>query len=119
MSFTYDHSAKPTTAKIRLLVGDTKEAAGPRPDSSNFSDEEIDIFLDMEGDHAMRAAAAILETLAAEWGAYSGQLRTGPVDEQFQQAAAFTARAEAMRSAWGWPEEQSSQNPGFSVTTKR
>jgi hypothetical protein len=119
MTFSYDHGAKPTTAKIRLLVGDSKETAGPRPDSSNFSDEEIDVFLDMEGNHAMRAAAAILETLAAEWGAYNGQLRTGPVDEQFQQAAAFTARAEAMRSAWGFSEDQNSQASGFSVTATR
>lgn len=119
MTFSYDHAANPTTAKIRLLVGDSKENNGPRPDSSNFSDEEITVFLGMEGDHAMRAAAAALEALAAEWSGYTGELRTGPVDERFQQADAYAKRAEAMRSAWGYSEDQSAVNPGFSVGATR
>ena len=119
MSFSYDHAAKPTTAKIRLLIGDSKRNAGPRPDSSNFEDEEIDVFLSMEENHAMKAAALALETLASEWATFAGDLSTGPVTERFQQAEAFVQRAEAMRSAWGFSEDQNEGKAGFSVGATR
>lgn len=119
MTFTYDHAVDPTTAKIRLLIGDSRRDAGPRPDGSNFSNEEIAVFLEQEGGHAMRAAAAALETLANEWASYAGELRTGPVDERFQQADAYAQRAEAMRSAWGFADNQAEINPGFSVGVTR
>ena len=119
MTFSYAHTANPTTAKIRLLIGDTNRGSGPRPTGKNFSDEEIDVFLSMEGSHAMRAAAAALETLSVEWSTYAGQFRTGPVDEDFQQAAAYADRATAMRSAWGYAEDQGETGKGFSVTTTR
>lgn len=119
MTFSYDHKANPTVAKIRLLIGDTKQNSGPRPDSSNFSDEEIDVFLDMEGNHAMRAAAAALETLSTEWAKHAGELRTGPVDESFEQATAYSDRAEAMRSAWGFSEDQNAATAGFSAGLSR
>jgi hypothetical protein len=119
MAFTYDHASSPTLAKIRLLIGDSRQADGPRPDGSNFSDEELGVFLDMEGSHAMRAAAAGVEALAAEWSAYTGMLRTGPVDEQYQQAAAYAERAAVMRAAWGYGADQSQMQAGYSVRTKR
>ena len=57
--------------KVRFYVRDTESGSGPRPDtdSSNFSDDELNGLITLEGSWS-RAVAGIYEALAAEWGQY-------------------------------------------------
>ena len=89
-------------SQLRLLVGDTTEADGPRPNQANFQDDELDAFLLLEGDNLDRAAARIFETLAAEWSRYAGSYRLGPESEEARQADAFAKRAETLRTMYGF-----------------
>lgn len=58
------------TGQVRLLIGDTVENVGVKPDGSNFTDVEIAYFLEREGGSVIRAAALACETLAALWNTY-------------------------------------------------
>ena len=96
MAFHYDIASADATLKtlseLRLEIGDTEENAGPRPRNQNFSDAELQLLLDREGD-TMRAAAAACETLARQWArvasAQVGQLRNdyNHVSETYRQQA--------------------------------
>lgn len=87
---------------VRLLIGDSTENDGPRPNQGNYSDDEIDVFLLLEADGVNRAAARGLEALAAEWSRYAGSYRLGPESEEARQAAEFAARGKAMRDVHGY-----------------
>lgn len=56
--FTYDVATTP--GKVRLLSGDTNI------ESAAYSDEEIAVFLSLEGDSVFRAAALLLESAAVD-----------------------------------------------------
>lgn len=77
MAFTYDLTTN--RGKVRLAIGDTVENAGPRPDKRNFSDTEIDYFVDTETDGNTAASALGFEILASEWAAYAISEREGEV----------------------------------------
>jgi len=60
---------------IRFFTGDTQEntspaQGGPRPDKRNYSDEEINSVLTIEG-HKVATVASLFETLASEWSAWA------------------------------------------------
>jgi hypothetical protein len=57
MSFTYDTSTN--IGKVRLLISDTVEA------TAHFTDEELQVFLDLNDDSVYLAAAAALEAWVA------------------------------------------------------
>jgi hypothetical protein len=70
MAFTYAETLLTDRDKIRLRIGDTQTAAGPRPDKRNFSDAEIAFVLTEET--AVNASIAhLFEILASEWTSYS------------------------------------------------
>ena len=81
MTFTYDLASEDAQEKlvsrVRLELGDTTENDGVRPDGSNLSDEEIQIWLDEEGGHVGRAAAAACGALARIW-ARQADIAVGP-----------------------------------------
>ncbi len=52
---------------IRLLIGDTIENNGMKPDAANFTDTEISYFLQQADNNVLRAAALACDTLAAMW----------------------------------------------------
>jgi hypothetical protein len=111
MAFTYD----PTTAvgRARLKIGDTIENEGPRPHptNTNFSDEEIAIFLE-DGDGAAMAAALACETLANEWNAIP-MTKLGPHQEDTRwMVQNWQQRAKDLRD-----EAVAGQSKGFSVVT--
>lgn len=58
MSFTY--SLSDNVGRVRLLLGDTVS------DTANFTDEEIEYFLDTEDDNVNLAAAMGAESMAAK-----------------------------------------------------
>lgn len=89
--------------KLRLRIGDTVEGSGPRPPSgtsSNFSDVELQHFLDHEGSLG-RALVLALETLATEWSIYTN-ITLGPRREEFAKIAEqFAKRAATARLQYG------------------
>lgn len=66
MTFTYNADVSTDRDKVRLAVFDTVENEGPLPTGTNFTDAEIDAFLDQESSW-QRAVARALETLANAW----------------------------------------------------
>lgn len=95
MSFTYDLTTD--IGKVRLALGDTTDGSGPRPDGSNFEDEELDTFLVLEDDDVELATARALEVLAIQW-ASRADLQVGPRKESLSQIAArYGEQAKAIR----------------------
>lgn len=96
MTFTYSLSSN--IGKVRLLLGDTTDNSGPRPDGSNFEDDELDFFLELEGESVDLATARACEVLATQWAAVA-DLTVGPRKESLSQIAVrFAERARELRS---------------------
>lgn len=98
--FTYRGDLSTTRDQVRFYVDDTVEASGPKPDGGNFTDEEIDGLVTLEGSW-QRAVAAIFETLA---GAYADlvDITAGPRRESLSQTAgAYQSLAQMWRRQHG------------------
>lgn len=100
MTFTYTLTTD--IGKLRLKLGDHTSGAGLRPDGTNFTDEELQVWL-TEGGSVDFALLLACETLAREWSS-SADLGVGSVRESASQvAAAWTERADAQRRRLaGW-----------------
>lgn len=85
MTFTYLGTLATDLDDIRFKARDTVSNSGPRPSGGNFTDEEINGLLAIEGT-VERAVAALYEALAAEWGHYV-DTSIGPRDEKLSQVA--------------------------------
>ena len=98
MSFTYtpgsDTASVAARNRIRRLIGDTLQSAGPRRDASNFSDEEItEVTTELGTSNAYTIAAELMRVLAAEWAAVPSYT-LGPHGEQAGELSAkYAARA--------------------------
>ncbi len=79
MGFTYDLTSD--IGQVRLLIGDTVLNAGVKPDSDNYSDEELQVFLDRNDGIVNIAASESLENLARMW-AVEPDIKMGPVSEK-------------------------------------
>jgi hypothetical protein len=98
MSFTYELTND--VGKLRLKIGDSIVNLGPRPSRANFSDEELQHFLDTEATEG-RAMAAVFDTLAAEWSSFTN-ITLGPRKEEFAKIAeAWARRAKDARVQYG------------------
>lgn len=95
MAFTYSLSTD--LGKVRLAIGDTVNGSGPRPAGTNYSDEEINVYLTpviAAGYTYGRAVAQLFRLLAGEWagkasvsiGDYSVQYAA--VADNYRKAAA-------------------------------
>lgn len=85
MAFTYSLSTD--LGKTRLAIGDTVNGSGPRPAGTNYSDEEINVFLTpaiAAGYTYGRAVAQMFRVLANEW---SGQANISIGEYSAQYAA--------------------------------
>ncbi len=121
MAFTYDLTADGNVliiSKIRLQIGDTKEDNGPRPDGSNFSDEELLQLYATEGNHLKRAEAAVLEVLATEWSAFAGSHKLGPEFDMYQQAQQFRQQAQRLRDRYGYGDSDQATAAAFSIAVR-
>lgn len=99
MGFTYDLTSN--IGKIRLLIGDTVVNVGVKPDGTNYSDEEIQVFLDRNGNDADIAAAELLENLARMWS-LEPDVKMGPVTESRSDVAEnLMTQAEKLRGQTG------------------
>lgn len=98
MTFTYSLSTD--RGKVRLELGDADITAGVKPDNSNFTDAEIDYFLDEEST-VQRAVARACEALSRIW-ANQANLTVGPRREELAAvAAAWANRAKELRAQHG------------------
>lgn len=84
MGFTYDLTSD--IGKVRLLIGDTVINNGVKPDGTNYSDEEIQVFLTRNENDSDIAAAEALENLARMW-AVEPDVKMGPVTESRSDVA--------------------------------
>ena len=99
MSFTYD----PTTlvGKVRFQIGDYKNAdlepgTGVRPDGNNFSDEEIQFYLDQNDGDVIGAAHDLLVVLATEYATRATSVMLGPFSESYKETILNIRRQIAM-----------------------
>ena len=117
MSFSYDLTTD--IGVVRLELGDTTPDAGVKPDGTNLSNEELQVWLTREGG-VMLAVAAACEALARQWSGVAN-LTVGPRSEQADTVAAkWSTRASELRGLYGYGDEDAGANAGgFSVETKR
>ena len=98
MSFTYDLTT--SIGKIRLELGDTDSGAGKgvKPDGSNFTDEELQTFIDTAGTWA-RAAVKALRTLASMYAVRATREQVADVRLDLSQVAKeLRAQADALEA---------------------
>ena len=122
MDFTYDLTTY--IGKVRMQLGDTIDAAvtkgaGPKPDGSNVTDEEIAALLVQEGG-VMRTVAACCEMLATMWAPKANISVGGEYQESLSDVSvAFAKRAQDLRARFGGASMTFSsgftRNDGFST----
>jgi len=100
MAFTYTDSLSTNRDKVRFHIQDVTEDSGPKPDDANFSDNEINGLVTIEGSW-QAAVAACFETLAGLW-AREVDITVGPRREAFGQVAKrYGALAKEWRDRYG------------------
>ncbi len=100
MSVTYVGDLSTDRDRVRFYIGDTVADAGPKPEDENFSDEELDGLIAVEGSW-QRAVAAAFETLAALWAKHTTFNADGMSAQQSDIAALHRAAAADWRSRYG------------------
>jgi hypothetical protein len=101
MTFTYSStSVTSDRAKVRRTINDTVENSGPLPGGSNFSDEELDEFIDEEGSW-QRAVALSFEALAAAWATEFDFEADGLNASRAKVAERYQAMAKDWRDRYG------------------
>jgi hypothetical protein len=118
MTFTYTDALTTDRDKIRLRTGDTQENVGPRPNKSNYSDEEITFILSEESAAVNGAIAHTFEILANEWAAWAIQEREGEVSMDAKEVADnFRKQAAYWRSKPGGASE-AERSPSLVTMTR-
>jgi hypothetical protein len=100
MTFTYLGTLATDLDNVRFNIGDTVENSGPKPNSANFTDAELNGLITREGSW-QRAVAGAFEALA---GYYAPQvdIALGPRKEALSKAKeAYASLAEDWRSLHG------------------
>lgn len=96
MAFTYDLTT--ALGQVRLALGDTTSGTGVRPDGTNFSDAEIQVFIDLENSVDLAVARAC-DVLATQWATVA-DLQVGPRREALGAIAErYGERAKSLRGA--------------------
>lgn len=115
MTFTYKISSADNDeliiARARLAINDQSEDKGPRPDGTNFSDEEILSVYTDEGSDEGRVQARLLEILS---GAWAGTQKTmfGSLIDPTRTSRDYAAAAMKLREQHGYG---SGAAAGFSI----
>lgn len=86
MSFSYSTALTTSRDKVRFFIGDTTVNSGPKPSGGNFTDQEIDAVVTMEGSWH-KAAALLLRTLASLWMNEATTVKIGPYSVTYTDRA--------------------------------
>ena len=100
MAFTYTDTLSANRDKVRFYLQDTTYGAGPKPADANFTDEELDGLVTLEGSW-QRAVAAGLETLSAAWLRYPSFSADGLKLDRSDIARGYAAQAKEWRDKYG------------------
>ena len=112
MTFTYIGTLVTDLDKIRFKVQDTASGSGPKPTGTNFTDEEINGLLAIEGT-VNQTVAALFEALASIWGHYV-DTRIGPRDEKLSQIAErYAKQAKEWRDEYGYGDNATTLATGY------
>jgi hypothetical protein len=87
MTFTYSSNLETDLSLIRLYVGDSVENAGPRPDSTNFSDEEVSALFGLAEGNVSVVVSQLFSILVAEWTKLAVSITIGPRREELWRVA--------------------------------
>ena len=102
MTFVYDLASTNVSilaiSKVRLELNDIVDGVGVRPDNTNFSNEEIALWLSEESNSVMLAAARACDALARAWSVMVNET-VGPRKYEYGKVADNWAKhASALRS---------------------
>lgn len=86
MAFTYNAALSSNRDKVRFYINDKVADSGPLPGDVNFTDEELDGVLTMEGDNWQRSVASCYDMLQSAWAIYS-DMAVGPRRQSYGQIA--------------------------------
>ena len=100
-NLTAEDGAVVTRSQLRLLINDTVAGGGPRPAGRNFTDSELDTFLELEGGNLYRAAALVFEALMSAWSALAERVGLGPQTYESTQARRYKDLALHYRQQYG------------------
>ena len=89
---------------VRLELGDTKFGAGVKPDGSNFSDEELQYFVDQAEGDVNGAVGCACRSLAKQWTNVAN-VTVGPRKEELGKVAGE------------WATRAKELVPGFDAST--
>ncbi len=113
MTITTDLSTD--LGQLRMELGDDTEGSGILPTGANFSDAQLQLWLDREaGEDAttslMRAVAAVCEALAVRYSRLV-DISVGPRRQNLSQIAdGYRKRAESLRQQYGGAGEGASSS---------
>jgi IPT/TIG domain len=105
---TYSDALTTDMDKVRFHIGDKVVNAGPQPLDANFSDQELNGLLAIEGTW-QRATAAAFETLAALWAKHVNFGADGMSASLSNVAEQYRASAKEWRQKYGGGETSGSQ----------
>ena len=100
MAFTYTDTLSVGRDKVRFYLQDTVYGSGPKPADGNFTDEELDGLITLEGTW-QRAVAAGFETLSAAWLRYPSFSADGLQLSRSDIAKGYAAQAKDWRDKYG------------------
>ena len=117
MTFTYDDTLSADCDKVRFYLQDTAVGEGPLPGDGNFTDEELEGLISVEGVW-QRAVAAGLETLANAWRRYPSFEADGLNLKRSDIADGYAAQAKEWRRKFGESSAAATSRTGSRAVTR-
>jgi hypothetical protein len=98
--FSYTDALAADRDRVRFAIGDTEYGSGPKPADVNFTDDELDGLITIEGTW-QRAVAAGFENLASLWSKHVTFSAGGMSASQSDIAAQYRTTALEWRGKFG------------------
>ena len=106
MTFSYmDATPYEELDYIRFAIRDTTVNEGPLPENANFSDEEIEMMLEVEGSW-QRAVAACYEALYSAWADHVSWEGDGISVSMSHVPRNYERKAQRQRNMFGYTQGQ-------------
>jgi hypothetical protein len=110
MTFTYAGTLATDLDQIRFYVSDVTSGSGPKPDGTNFTDEELNGLLTAEGTVG-RSVAAAFESLSAIWRTRYNFSTEGQRFDRASVADGYAKLAAEWRDKYGSPGSRVGAGP--------